>query len=418
MKRVKSIWALVVIAFAMTLASCERTEPFEPLKERKVFILYSCGYNNLSGNLSDDISLLCKDAPSSSLSNRNKLLIFSHKTASFGNYTTPTHPVLIDVYKDRSGNVVMDTVKVYPESVIGASARAVNLVLSDIKDTYPAKEYGMVMTSHATGWLPQDYYVNGGDSWGASFSAERAMQYTAMMYCVPLVKSMCAHYDSSHGQVKSAYEMEIDDFAEAVPIHLKYLVLDMCLMGCVECAYEFRNIVDYLAVSPTEILSDGMEYGNMLNRLLYSAEADVRGVCDDYYHYYADKDSYATISLIDCRKMEYLASVCADLFEEYADAIDGVNPDGIQRYWRDGKHWFYDLRDILVKSGISADDLSALDDALASCVLYNAATDYFLTIPIRNHCGLSMYLPKMDRDRGLRSFYSTLAWNKATSLVR
>lgn len=414
MKGVRSIWTLAAVVFTMALVSCERTEPFEPSEDRKVFILYSCGYNNLSNNLSEDISLLCESAPSRALSSLYKVLVFSHTTASFGNYTTPTHPVLIDVYKDRFGLVVMDTVKVYPDNMVGASAQAVERVLGDVKMLYPAKEYGMVMSSHATGWLPERYYNEGGGSGGAMYAAAQS----AMMMCPPLVKSMCAQFSSSHGSVWSEHEMEITDFASSIPMHLKYLVLDMCLMGGIECAYEFRDIVDYLAVSPTEVLVDGLEYENMLNRLLYNREADVRGVCEDYYSYYAGNGRSATISLIDCRQLQKLASVCAGLFDRYRDGIANVSQNSVQRYWRENKHWFYDLRDILEKSGVSASDLASLDSALASCVLYNVATDKFLEIQIRTHCGLSMFLPKMDGNARLRSFYKGLAWNKATSLVK
>ena len=414
MKGVKTIWILAATVFAAVLVSCERQEPVNPLKDRKVLVLYSCGYNNLSGNLAEDISILCKDAPPAGLSGLYKLLVFSHKTASFGNYTTPTHPVLIDVYKDRwNGTVVMDTVRVYPETMVGASSEAVATVLGDIVGMYPSAEYGMVISSHATGWLPEHYY-NGNSSGGALFSVNNAM----MMCAPPLVKSMCSHYGVRNGQVYSDREIGIADFASAIPVHLKYLVMDMCLMGGVECAYELRNVTDYLAVSPTEVLSDGFEYGNMLKRLLYSDEPDVRGVCEDYYNCYAEKNSSATISLVDCRNMKGLASVCADLFEKYRSGIGNVNQNNVQRYWRDGKHWFYDLRDILVNAGISAEDMAAFDNAMASCVLYNEATPKFLGIPIRTHCGLSMYLPKMDSNAGLRAFYSGLAWNKATSLVK
>lgn len=406
--------AVMASVSAAVLVSCVDRNNFVPERDRKVFILYSCGYNNLSGNLSDDISQLCENAPQYSRTDDSKLLVFSHRTASFGDYATPTHPVLIDVYKDRSGKVVMDTVRVYPQTMVAVSARAVKTVLSDIGELYPAREYGMVMSSHATGWLPKGYYNEN----GASDVMYSAMQSAMMMYAPPLVKSMGAHFENSGGRTTSAYEIEIDDFAAAIPFRLTYLMLDMCLMGCVECAYEFRNIVDYLAVSPTEILSDGLEYTNMLNRLLYSPVPDVRGACEDYFKHYSDKGSSATISLVDCRKIETLADVCAHLFAEYGENIDNVNPNRIQKYWRDGKHWFYDLRDILVNSGISAEDLAILDDALASCVLYNEATDKFLSIPIHTHCGLSMYLPKMDSSSGLRVFYGALAWNKATSLVK
>ena len=93
-----------------------------------------------------------------------------------------------------------------------------------------------------------------------------------------------------------------------------------------------------------------------------------------------------------------------------------VNPSSVQHYFRYNKHWFYDLEDILVQSGASDEDLKSFRTAMSSCVLYNEATPSFLGIPIKAHCGFSMYLPA-DGDPELDTFYRTLSWNNATHLV-
>ena len=71
-----------------------------------------------------------------------------------------------------------------------------------------------------------------------------------------------------------------------------------------------------------------------------------------------------------------------------------------------------------MKAGITEEETAALDDALAECVLYKAATSYFLSLPIRTACGLSMYLPSMGSSY-LDNFYRTrITWNQATKLVQ
>ncbi len=76
----------------------------------------------------------------------------------------------------------------------------------------------------------------------------------------------------------------------------------------------------------------------------------------------------------------------------------------------------YDLEDILVQAGTSEKELADFRDALKDCVLCNYATPKFITITIRTHCGLSMYLP-CNGEAKLDTYYRTLDWNLATELV-
>ena len=90
----------------------------------------------------------------------------------------------------------------------------------------------------------------------------------------------------------------------------------------------------------------------------------------------------------------------------------------MQGYFRFGRHFFYDLKDVLVKAGISAEEEARLDAALDAFIVYKAATPYFLSIPITHYSGLSMYLPSMGSDY-LDNFYkSAVSWNDATLLVK
>ena len=123
---------------------------------------------------------------------------------------------------------------------------------------------------------------------------------------------------------------------------------------------------------------------------------------------------------MDCTRLDALASACRTLFSKYSSAIAGLDPYDVQRYWRNQKHWFYDLEDILVQAGIDSGERSTLTSALNGCILYKAATDEFLKgyggFTIRTYCGFSMYLPCYGTDF-LNGKYKELAWNKATGLV-
>ena len=125
----------------------------------------------------------------------------------------------------------------------------------------------------------------------------------------------------------------------------------------------------------------------------------------------------ATISIVDCGKLDAVASVAKNLFEKYRSEIASVNPSKVQGYFRNGRHWFYDLEDILIKSGASESDIKALSDAISASILYKGATPSFLdAFDITHFSGYSMYLP-CNGSEYLDNFYRTLSWNKATALV-
>ena len=224
----------------------------------------------------------------------------------------------------------------------------------------------------------------------------------------------------SLGQDKDgSVEMELKDFADAIPMHLDYILLDACLSGCVEVAYAFKDKADLIGFSQTEVLANGFDYTTLTNYLLGS-KTDPVGVCKAYFSFYdmqTGSNRSATISVVDLQRIDTLAQVCGKLFAKYHEQIRTLSAAGIQGYFRYDRHYFYDLKDILVHAGITAQEEAELDRALEECLVYKAATDHFLSIDINTYCGLSMYLPSRGTPL-LDSFYKeNIAWNAATGLV-
>ncbi len=429
MKRIafKSVMILAMVFSLVSGCQCSRID-IDKTGYNQVLILYSGGYNSLRDYLYEDIQDLKKGyAPS--IKSDKAFLVVSHLAVKRGDYRTETSPQLIRVYSDKKNGVVLDTLKSYGGTLSEKST--MNTILSDIKRQFPSEHYGMVFSSHASGWLPVGYYNNPGYyepsySSGRKGSAAPVLQNGTYPYIepglqpgAPLTKSL-----TMTNGVTLATEMEIAEFKDAIPMHLDFLLLDACLSGGIEVAYEFKDVCDQIGFSQAEILADGFDYKNIAGHLLGSTGQDTRAVLDDYYQQYAVKtdrnDRSATISLVDCTKLDPLASLCATLFSKYSTAIAGLDPSNVQRYYRYDKHWFYDLEDILVNAGISESEHRSLTGALNDCVIYKAATESFLPgyggFKIETFSGLSMYLP-CNGSSYLDSFYKDLAWNKATLLV-
>ena len=370
--------------------------------KRKVFILYSAGRNNLQSNLDANLQdvfagTLPRKSPSA-----NVVLVYCRRPQS-SSYRTATPSYLFRVSRNVDDKVELDTLKTWSEDTSSCSVNTVRSVISFAKNNFPASSYGMLFSSHGTGWLP----------------SKKSLASTSNVSPSSLGVDDVAPNDT--------YDMDIEDFASALPCKLDYLILDACLMGGVETAYALRDKCHYLISAQTETMADpGLcDYTKLVSRLFVASEPELESVCADSYECYSAKSGLnksLTISLVDCTKMVKLASVCSGIFSDYRIRIASVEPSDVQAYYHTyftssaRNHYYYDFEDILSKSGVSESDMSEVRAALDECVLYKAATPYFLDRKIDVHSGLSMYLPA-NGTADLDEFYKTLSWNKATHLV-
>ena len=411
----------------MATISCELIEfgSGTPDQYNKVMLLYSAGYNNLSSYLKGDIEEL-KRGMLPTKKDENVVLVYSHFPAIVG-YNTPTSPTLVRLTSDKDKKVVIDTLVIFSESSISASAEQIENVLGCVKEKFPALSYGMIFSSHATGYLPVGYYQNAESSSDiVEWSAGLGWRRTAVPYVepehdpsLPMVKSIGQDQVGTSGNYLS-YEIELTEFAAAIPMYLDYILFDACLMGGIEVAYELKDKVGKIGFSQTEVLADGFCYENLTTHLLEKDIPDLEGVCIDYFHQYEVQSGVyqsATISLIDCSKLDPLAETCKNLFSKYSEAIASLNHNNVQRYFRMHKHWFYDLESILINAGIDEDELEELQAVLDNSVIYKAHTPMFMSdFDIHTYSGFSMYLP-CHGSESLNIFYKTLKWNQDTGLV-
>lgn len=430
----KRLYTILAIGLLMPfLVSCDRSGK-EPRSYEKVMLLYSCGKNSLSTYLERDIAdLMSSDLPYES--SDGVVLVLSHKPTKYESYVKDTAPVLYRLYNDRKGRVHADTLMVMPETSISASSSALRGVLSYVKEKFPAKSYGMIFSSHATGWLPEGYYESGAgsvDIWSSEIHGPARLPDGAVPYRErkleegePLTRSIGETVRRIDG-VNVSYQMSLQDFVSGIPMKLDYLIFDACLMGCIEVAYELKDVTDIVSFSPAEVLAEGLDYKTVVSYLIKSSAPDVAGVARRYFETYDAQTGInrsATISTVDCRRLDALADVCRKLFSTYREEIASLDPDEVQRYFRSHHHWFFDLEDIVIKAGATEDEIRELESALNSCMIYKASTDSFMKtyggFDITMYSGLSMYLPTREYPDWsyLNGYYRNLAWNIATGLV-
>ena len=425
--------------FMIAAAGCCKNNLDEPIKEnRKVLLFYECGFNNLGDYIKSNMESPNRGLPSGYIPEKGEdvLLVYS-RIAENGH--TPVNSYLRRIYKTSKGKVISDTLKVFGKETIAASPSTLSAVLTLVKEKFPAnKGYGMVFSSHGSGWLPAGYYYSPSrfenDHKGEVGTSRQGIAAQSVGHPrLPVPEGDLLDTDPFYGMTRSigqdytkdsyyGHEMSVSEFVDAIPYHLDYILFDMCYTAGVEMAYALKDKADYLGLSPAEVLGDGMfNYTKITSFLLNRETPDLEGLFKDSFEMY-DKQSglyrSSTVNLVRTSGLDNLASVCARMINEYSDALADAPVDDIQGYYRQGRHYFYDLVDIFEKCGASKADLEDLDKAVDGCVIYKNSTGQFLEdYDIKAYSGFSMYLPCAGTPL-LDLYYRKEVWNNATRLVK
>ncbi len=430
---------ILAVAALFALGACTKivteTEVVVRHNHTHAFVMMSFGCNDLDSYLKRNIKEIYAHYIPGNGNEENLFFLYSQGVNSDG---SPEIPSFVRVYLNQAGDLVRANVLNFSEGDIPNTGENISMVLNSVREKYPADSYGLLVSSHGSGWVPPGY-LSAPDKYEKTsssniLSAGRARKsgnrpsnapvpYVRRDGDGPVVKSVGSTWtDETHGKV---YETEITELAEAIPFKLDYIIFDACYMGGIEVAYELKDKCRWMCASQAEILGDGMDYSRLLERLLQSGTPDPEAVCDDFYNLYKDQSGQwqsATISMIDCSRLDALAAVCRSVFRAHDVDYDHCDRSVLQQFfrnsYRDKQKWFYDFRSVLAAAGANEDELADIDWALGQCVVYKAATEWFMKdYKINSFSGLSMYLPYSDRTY-LNNYYRGLAWNEVTGLVK
>lgn len=428
----KKIFGILAAALMILLsAGCNpETHPNRDHKgDRKLLLYYGAGFNSLSSYLREDIGDLLGNAkiPSQAY-NDDVLLIYEH-LAEGASYKNEQKSCLYRVYRNRKGEVLRETLLEFDPSESAIDPEVFKKVVSYATVNFSCDSYGMIYSSHGFGYLPEGYYTNPSKYDGSSyFTSKPAATMSVSLAEAPVygerlslevmneiaTKTIGQEF-TNEGSV--SIEMELSDFAAAFSRKFDYILLDACLMGGVEVAYELRNAARYIGFSQTEIMAEGLPYDVILDYLFADGKADPEGVCKLYIKRYKEgAQPWATFSLINTDPLDMLASVCRDIFSAHRTELMRIDASKVQGYFRYNRHFFYDLADMMSQLPLTSEEKALFESTLGKVVIYKDATDYFMTFSIKNHCGLSCMLPSNSTSY-LNRYYKTTAWNKAVSVI-
>ncbi|MDR1155384.1 MAG: hypothetical protein LBL04_11810 [Bacteroidales bacterium] len=360
-KRVHHIIMLIVVqAFFF---ACERDDPPvepPPASHRRTTLVYFGTDNNFRAEAAQKTGQL-KSGWNKDID--GNLLVYTD---------AGSRPALIHIYAHPQKGNVADTVETYPPEN-SAGAATLTRVLNRVREYRPAASYGLVVLSHATGWLP-----------------------AAMSYPSPQLRSVIL----DNGTAETGNYMELADFAAAIPYKMDFIVFDACFMGSVEVCFELKEKTDYIVASPAEVVSPGFVYSTMPERLFTYPQADLQGVAQDFHGFFNAQSGLfrsATVSVARTAGLDAVAGIFKEVAGQAGNEKD-VNLNAIQTFGYGQQKIYFDLGDCA--RHLSPDSYHELIAALDGCIVYKAHTDSYYTagaatlLPIRSFSGLSVYIPQ------------------------
>jgi len=371
---VRYLLPLLVAAFWFSAQSCcEKPEP-EPQIQLSVLI-YIAADNSL-GRWGDDYTNIEQLKQGFLPSNGN--IVIYHDA-----YDAP--PRLFRLVKGTDGAIEEELITQYPEENSAdpqVLARSLNLM----RERFPANEYGLILWSHGTGWLPKGEY-------GKYLTSANKYSSSGIM---PLMASDRPRV-KSFGEDGSSV-MEIEAMAAAIPYRLSFIIFDACLMGGIEVAYAMRHTTDYIVASPTEIITDGFPY-NQIMQPLFEQTPNLKAVCNAFYNYYNDKSGSwksATIALYHTEGLSSIANTVRSIFDAHRETLNALVPhrNFIQCYDQLSTDIFFDFAHFISIISTPA-EYSAFESELSKIVIHKRATPRFMTIPINpdRFSGIATYIP-------------------------
>lgn len=307
---------------------------------------------------------------------------------------------LLVYHSSSNGNVVLkeilpdriDTLKIYDPDVLSQSRERMDEVFDDMKSLAPARDYGLILWGHGSGWL-QD---------GIAESQSTVQTY-------------------AYGEENRKW-MNITTLASILEDRdFSFLYMDCCYMASVEVIYQLRKAVRRIVAYPTEVIAWGMPYDQNIKYFFMDTpdlESAAKATFDLYDSMSNPTYRLCTVGVFDTSGMDRLAAATRAIYDRNTTGIpDGYTP---QPYMTSGTCYYFDFGGYV--AALDYDDAlkAEFDAALSDVVLYEAATPRLWNqIDINEHSGLSTFIMESDARFTLKN-YDQLDWfvDVASALIK
>ncbi|MDR1330554.1 MAG: hypothetical protein LBK07_00430 [Tannerella sp.] len=369
--------AACLLALLAGLSGCSMERRVDTVSPRTVLVYMVA--SNLDYAMTRNIEEMIEAASEGGLNGGNLIVFYSG---------SQSEAELFEIRRGTGGAAVRRHIRDYTD-MSAVSHETMRQVIREVVDMYPARSYGMILSSHATSWLPADY---GNAPRQRSFGEENGRR------------------------------MEIYELAAALPDGLfEFLIFDACSMASIECVYELRNKADYIMASPSEILSYGIPYKTVLP-CLFTATADLEGAARNFYFFYRDYQyPYGNISVVRTEALEELAQITREIATAsrmgagYSEPLPNWQ---LLSFWKSSPTKLFDFGHVICSQTTSYVQRSRFKASIERAVMTCYSTeeiycsDNAAPVPVFHFSGLSFY-PLQTQLSELNEWYRRLEWYRA-----
>ena len=356
MKKLLTLAGVVLL----TMVSCHHEddpEP-EPKTANRTVLVYIAGENSLSPYL------FHKNGRNGNDGELQEMLIGSQQVnidnlILYVDAAETTPPYLVRYQK----GVAVDSVSM--EESYACDPNTIYKVLTTTIEKYPAKDYGLVLWGHASGWRIET------DS----------IEYTSVINARQ--KRAYGIDNSTNAETDRGKWINMSTLARVLKRtsqKLKFIFADCCQFQCIESAYELRNTCDYIIASAAEIPGEGAPYNTMVPAMFSSAETFYKQMVDAYYA----QTSYGfkePLSVIKTSEIENLAIATRNVLQTFVTQnITEESPylkmDSLIYYQGSNygtNHYMYDMNDFILRYA-SSEDYAQWKQVFDKCVIYRTPT--------------------------------------------
>lgn len=365
--------SILVFILTFVLVSCQK-DNYEPLAQETIFphkkhtvILYAIADNDLYTYAEKNI----QDIENQWNSHFDGNFVVALDIPA---YARKKRPSVFKIEKDKNIEIIP-----YSADFQSSNPKTMKTILEKIKRQFPSEKYTLILWSHGTGWLPQDFDLQQDSD-------------------IP---------SKSFGKEKYA-EMSIFDLKEALPDSgFETIIFDACFMASVEVLYELRQKSKFFIASSAEILQTGFPYEKLTP--LFFTENSPKKWAETFFNFYNEKKGVyqsATISVTDNHFFDDLANSVKKI--AFSDNFSNflVEKNKIQSFDRTKKPIFFDFYDYF-----SHFDTENIKHSLEKLVIYKANTPIFAKkFSIKTHSGLTSFIFSENKNQILQQYYQKYTW--------
>ena len=409
-KRIKIFWQILLI---LSFTSCY-DEPVAPIKEGKQVFVYMIADNNLDYFAISDINEM-EQGLLNTCNPDGEILVYVDR----GNNGSPSHPYLMRIIPDSTLEVVSEILKVYPEQN-STDLDVFTEVLRDVDEItgIPYESRGLVMWSHGNSWLPPEVSLYS--------DRDKILDTTTVIHS----KLKSFGLDENIANSSGYSEMDVIEMGKSLmPYKFDIILFDACFMGAIEVLYELKDVCDFIISSPTEILSAGFPYDQIIPDLLNN-DFNAADVAQNKYSFYLKQNGIlksSSVSLVSTHNLELLASFFRNEFSKSVGIVNisqkGVlyNKDSLQQFDRLESEILFDMYDFVSKvcKANSCDNMKKeFDKVWNKSVIMSEHTPFmFGTLSLENCNGLSMYIPQnYDSREIINEYYKKYKWYEDSNI--